>query len=313
MCEQWQTIAPFCIRGSVGGWRFDSDARVYNVEMTCTDGRALSLRARHVIVASGRFASSLPAVRSLATQFVRFEFGFRIETPASNKFFARYATADPKIVYQQSARGLQWRSFCMCRRGEIMTTRLYGMTTLSGRSDCEPTENSNFGFLVRVTDTELAAELAAQVLPVCRGDSVFDLSLVDSLTDGGARLAALWGHTATGVLLEGLRLLIAAHPELEDASARLRGPCLEGVGEYCALDASLSVPGTDGGVTVIGDASGIFRGIVPAMVSGNYAARVLTRRMQRAQASVIPAVVPLPEDCDADSVCGGGVSEKVFA
>ena len=52
-------------------------------------------------------------------------------------------------------------------------------------------------------------------------------------------------------------------------SARVKGPCIEGVAYYPKLDENLRLTNKKP-MWVSGDATGIFRGIVAAMISGFY-------------------------------------------
>ena len=57
---------------------------------------------------------------------------------------------------------------------------------------------------------------------------------------------------------------------LDTSELKLIGPSIEGVGEYPEIDFDLKVKNED--IYAIGDCSGIFRGIIPSMLSGHYLA-----------------------------------------
>jgi uncharacterized FAD-dependent dehydrogenase len=233
--------------------------------------RAPCVRARRLVLASGRFGMRLPGLEPLRTRFRRFEFGLRIQIAHENEFFRRYTETDLKLICQAST-GVQYRTFCVCRRGELVATRLYGLSTMSGRADCEPTAFSNFGLLCRITDLDTAARVAPAVLAAAEAqDALFSRPLHIALSDPAA-LNSLLGAEAGQLMREGLTLLVARYPELSAAEAVVCGPAVEGTGHYCDLLPDLSVRGYPG-LSVIGDASGVFRGIVPSMVSGYYAGR----------------------------------------
>lgn len=81
---------------------------------------------------------------------------------------------------------------------------------------------------------------------------------------------AIYGRDVAKVMLLGLRQLIHSFPTIEHDETRLIGPTLEGIGWYPEVDGTLRIPGRP--TWVVGDACGLFRGIVAAFISGHYAA-----------------------------------------
>jgi flavin-dependent dehydrogenase len=86
---------------------------------------------------------------------------------------------------------------------------------------------------------------------------------------GAALFAQDFGPVGALSLHQALERLCDWHPPLREEPATIYSPCLEGVGDYPVTDGALSVAP---GVSVVGDATGRFRGIVASMVSGRYAA-----------------------------------------
>jgi uncharacterized FAD-dependent dehydrogenase len=85
-----------------------------------------------------------------------------------------------------------------------------------------------------------------------------------------AALDAVYGPALRAVMVRGVERLCNAFPEVDDPMTRLIGPTLEGVGWYPRTDGNLQL--LDAPAWVAGDACGLFRGIVAAMISGHYAA-----------------------------------------
>jgi hypothetical protein len=222
------------------------------------------------VIASGRFGP-LRGIDGVVPTFRRVEIGMRVEQPAD-----RFALdvgplddlLDPKWVRGSPDGRYEWRTFCCCRRGEVVDTRFGDFVTVSGRADGPPTKRSNFGLNVRFLvpaegEIALASALEAAREPPLR-------VAVEDLIDGPAesRVAEALGPPVAVALADGLAALCSElGAEVDGASLHL--PAIEGVGYYPPVSGSLRVSPT---VWVAGDASGVFRGLVPAFVSGRLAA-----------------------------------------
>jgi uncharacterized protein len=228
------------------------------------------IRASAAVVATGRFGP-LDGVRGVDTRFRRVEVGMRVEQGADE--FAMdlppYSSLlDPKWIESSSDGRLEWRTFCCCRRGEVVDTLFGDLTTVSGRADGPETDRSNFGLNVRFLDEPEALDALRSILTAARGAPlrVEAAELLDERQDG--RVAKAIGATVAGALAAGLEALGEATGRSFRA-ARLHLPALEGVGYYPVVDDTLRVAPA---VWAAGDATGRFRGLVPALVSGRMAA-----------------------------------------
>ena len=239
--------------------------------LTSDDGTGEVIRTRDLVVATGRWSPgpTRPWLERLGATyaFVRVEFGVRVEARADNALFARLPGVDGKLVFVDADAGVELRTFCTCRDGEVVLGRADGLVGYSGRADVAPTGRSSVGLVARLTDegrgrgVEKALHDATPVA----------LPLRNLLAHGPEALAATFGPVGAPLIGRALRRFLDAFPELgEDASAQIYAPCVEGAGDYALDDGSLRVAP---GVWVAGDASGRFRGIVASMVSGRYAAR----------------------------------------
>ncbi|MFD7127281.1 MULTISPECIES: FAD-binding protein [Streptomyces] len=236
-------------------------------------GSRVEVRARRVVVATGRFGPlalrGLPAART----WRRLEAGFRIEQPAEEAFFRSAAQLDPKFRFRSEDGRAEWRTFCACRQGEAVTTETDGLWTVSGRADCPATGRSNVGFNTRILDEGVAERALPRIVEAASSpDCGFDVPLVGLLQEGSDAsgvLARVYGEEVTGFMREGLRKLAEHFPEVESGRARLIGPTLEGVGWYPELREDLRLPSMP--AWVAGDCAGLFRGIIAAMISGHYA------------------------------------------
>lgn len=201
-------------------------------------------------------------------------------------------TPDVKFIMESGA--VEIRTFCTCRRGEVWQIPYDGLSALSGRSDGPPTGFSNFGLLPRFAVGMAAA--GARILDHFEQAAADkSLALWQPLPDflgrknGGepATLAQRPWHPRenfrrgdiasalhpelTAILRGAIEALVARHPDMLSPETICLFPAIEGVGCYPATDLDLKVPRET--IWCCGDVVGRFRGLVPALVSGEYAAR----------------------------------------
>jgi uncharacterized FAD-dependent dehydrogenase len=221
-------------------------------------GHTTDILTKKIVVGGGRFMPILlKKVKFIPMQFKRVELGARFEGKSTNPLFSVSDMIDPKFMKYDKERQIEYRTFCWCREGEVVLTNYNGIRTWSGRSDCEETGLSNFGFNVRFKNPEKInlLEHALQIKP-------FKINFTDI-----DQLKAHYGDFADHYL-EGLKsFIIHSGKTLEDfKDFQLAGPTIEGVGEYPITDPDLKVPNED--IWITGDCTGKFRGIIAAMVSG---------------------------------------------
>ena len=225
-----------------------------------------------VIMAGGRFGPlgwSPPS--PLASQvFRRVEVGVRLEQTSGDFFLREDEFADPKLILESPDGRYGWRTFCCCRQGEVTTTEVRGLVSVSGRADCPPTGRSNVGFNLRVTDIDLARTLWPRGVEAVGQATRVTQRLDEYLQGGGSdgEIASVLGAGPSRLLSEGLKKLLELYPSL--GNARVFAPAIEGVGYYPELSDNLqSGPNP---LWIAGDGTGIFRGLTAAMVSGYFAA-----------------------------------------
>ncbi len=230
----------------------------------------IRIEAVAAVLASGRFGP-LRHVEGVAPVFRRVEIGMRVEQAADRFALDVGAPAellDPKWVRRSPDGRFEWRTFCCCRRGEVVDTRFDDLVTVSGRADGPPSDHSNFGLNVRFLNLAEAEAALAAVLDAARRPPL--RIAVEDLLDEPAesRVAATLGPTVAKALADGLTAL-CCDLGVEVAGASLHLPAIEGVGYYPPVSRSLRVSPV---VWAAGDATGAFRGLVPALVSGRFAA-----------------------------------------
>jgi uncharacterized protein len=252
--------------------------RVTSIEQRAGDcavlrgsGGSVLTRARRVVLAPGRLGPlglrrSLPAGDMV---FRRVELGVRVEQPAERFVLSGDRCLDPKFMIGTSA-GWSCRTFCCCRQGMVVAANFSGLTSVSGRADCPPSGRSNIGFLVRFTD--LRTGMAAWRESLCHqplSEPVVE-DLNDVIDPAGhirpeSHIARILGFPVARRLAEGLGQL-STSIGMQILDAQLHAPAIEGVGWYPRIGSNLQIPRRP--VFVAGDATGIFRGLTAALVSG---------------------------------------------
>ncbi|OKK04745.1 hypothetical protein AMK26_15710 [Streptomyces sp. CB03234] len=260
----------------------EPDGDLFRLTLSDAKGQTSELTARRLVVASGRFGPL--GLRTLTEErsFRRLEVGFRIEQPADKAFFKDMKQLDPKLRFREQDGSVEWRTFCACRDGEAALTETQGLWTVSGRSDCPATGRSNVGFNTRILDEAVAKRAMAPALAAMADEeSYFTLSMEALMAGEPAAVATfegVYGPELREIMVRGLTRLAATYPVIRDTDTRLIGPTLEGVGWYPKVDGDLRLLDTP--AWVAGDACGLFRGIVAAMISGHYAADSARRELE---------------------------------
>jgi len=238
------------------------------ITVDCPDGTRI--RAQAAVVASGRFGS-LRLAQILDSRFRRVEIGMRVEQDAGQ--FALDASPfaqllDPKWVCRSPDGRYEWRTFCCCRDGEVVETSFDGLTTVSGRADCPPTGRSNFGLNVRFSDADEGMRALGRALKAARRPSIrLPASKLLEAPDASEVARSLGTEVACSLAAGLVALEKDAGQSLQDASLAL--PAVEGVGYYPHVDDTLRVANA---IWAAGDVAGVFRGLVPALVTGRMAA-----------------------------------------
>lgn len=214
--------------------------------------------AKNIICAGGRF-QPLSIKNYVQTIFRRYEFGVRIVGHYTiSSLIKPNGLLDPKYkCFSDNTKSVEYRTFCWCSQGEYVLTNFDDICTYSGRADCEKTLVTNFGFNVRVLDNELISDDEFKKYMM---SAPFKMSVKDLLND------KLDGNIGR-IIKNGLQMLSSNDQFKSLLECDIVGPTIEGVGYYPDIDhTTLKV--RDENIYCIGDCSGIFRGIVPGMLSG---------------------------------------------
>jgi inosine triphosphate pyrophosphatase len=258
---------------------FIPELKIYKVIVqSMIDDYIHGYEVERIVFTGGRFfplsINKLFTNVKIPTVFRRYEFGVRLETSADNQAMIGVGEIrnilDPKLRRMDSEY-VEFRTFCWCRNGETVLSEFNGMRTYSGRSDCEPTNRSNFGFLVRITDPELISNEDFQKIAHTQN---FDISLIDAISTD--LIINIYGDKIGKLMKKALISITDEYPQLISSESKILGPSIEGVGVYPDITHNLCVRGGEdealSRIYCLGDNTGIFRGIIPCMISGHYLA-----------------------------------------
>ena len=247
-----------------------------------------SILASNVILCGGRFFPLFTKkLTFIPHEFKRIELGFRVEGNSDFELFNITTQTDPKFIMSNGSN--EFRTFCWCRKGETSNTKFpiyknntiigselekienkyfdkYYISTWSGRSDLIITNKSNFGFNIRF-DKEDSVKYLNKALETPSFDLELNQDTIKNIPESYVEIAKL--------LIDGLKDFVQqnnklSHIDILNCGLRIKGPTIEGVGYYPISDNSMKVSNEN--IYVSGDCSGIYRGIVPSMISGSYCA-----------------------------------------
>jgi uncharacterized protein len=230
--------------------------------------------AKSVILASGRFGPLLvQSSNEIAGVFRRLEIGVRIEQPSSKFFLSQQHQLDPKFILRNELNNLEWRTFCCCRNGEVVSIRHQDIVAVSGRSDVAQTGRSNVGYHVRFLDEKTALSIWPQLLERLRSTSqAIQTPLATILSADKPEetpIGKLFGPEVTAAVVSGMLELMKEFGLTSFSDAVLHAPALEGLATYPHFNSSLQLQ--DDPIWGAGDITGLFRGLVAALVSGYFA------------------------------------------
>ena len=257
-------------------------------------------RSQKIIIATGRTGPLFLSKFNIETKPIRYEFGIRIETNLDHKIFLHPENEnynqlkDVKLI-QDEEDGIQIRTFCTCRGGEIANIKFDDFSAISGRSEpnAKDTGFANFGLLMKFKDESYSEgkELFDEIMnhPNIKAGKAMYQTLRSfmglSESSAGAHQNRPWigdiipakldeelSQKLAGVIKKAVNQMLIWDPVLNNDTSVIIFPTIEGFGEYPELEReSLKVPNQP--IWIAGDLSGTFRGLVPALVSGEYAAR----------------------------------------
>ena len=230
-------------------------------------------QAKALIIAGGKhcFQNLLQKSRGFTIDKNNYllEIGFRIECTNEEFDYYDYPQMDVKILEEKHNRTI--RTFCCCRDGIILESSSYEMRSLNGTSsDWGKTGRTNIGVLIRAEGND------GKELRKALGEDFFKqekqtVRLKEFINDR----QEIFGNEADQ-LVKGF--LKEHFPKMAKGDGILFYPTIEKDGYYPELNNMLQMTSED--VWVIGDATGLFRGLTSSLVSGQLAADYISKKLQ---------------------------------
>lgn len=238
--------------------------------VTTEGGSVPALVSKGLVLATGRLWSD-GLEHPFKTRYRRYEVGVRVEQPADTFFLKDAAGLDTKWVVRLGVPDREYRTFCTCRNGHVVPIDTGLGVLMSGHTDPPRSQLSNVGILVRY--------LTSPGWRMPHHSKPFRVAYEEALSKPQI-LHPLVGAAGDHLLDALARVRTQFSPGLEDAV--LHGPCVEGVADYPDLNPTTLRVASEWHAWVAGDATGLFRGLVPALTSGAYVALSIYEQMKGA-------------------------------
>jgi len=260
-----QKIKNILLNHQVESWEKVNGQYLVHITNTKTKEKR-DILCDQLILAGGRFYPLF--LKNVKKTFKRYEYGVRLVGPNKEFENIRQEMLDPKWMYRPT-KELEFRTFCMCKDGEYICSDFLGIKSYSGRADVPETGITNFGLTARIkAENNEDFSKVINCLP-------FEESLL-SITNNLEFLQRIFGKELGATYMSGLKKFIENF-NLNPEKLKVIGPSIEGVGKYPEIDEELQMH--EENIFVIGDCSGIFRGIIPSMISGIYIANLLKTKI----------------------------------
>lgn len=266
----------------------------------------IEISSKHIIFCGGRYGPLIlrEVAPYLAAFYRRHELGIRIEQNIDKFFLKDEDSIDTKLVFTDNEKLKEWRTFCCCRGGFVFQTKFANIIAYSGSTGGK-IEKSNVGFNVRYLSSKLDSTTTSELNKIYGGElAPFKTDLKTFLSK---KSEIFLGKNIDCDLREGLEKLCDNFSLNE---AYIYGPCIEGVGYYPNITAQLQ--SFIRHFWIAGDSTGIFRGLLPALLSGFYVARIACKEQIEKVNDLMSNVAINKSPIDSMSLVFTAQSKKFF-
>ena len=215
----------------------------------------------------------------------RFEYGIRIETDSENYIPIESSQVDYKIIRTKG--DVEIRTFCCCKDGIVIEScfdgisdgvgNRYTVRSFNGGIAEEKTGRSNIGITIR---SERKDSVYVREIQNWLKHHKQNKSTVYSLQEFRGILEnedVVIGHESDRIISKFVPELIKSNSSKYNTKIYL--PEIEYYGQYPVFDwNTLRIPNS--GIWIAGDVSGEFRGLIPSMISGVFAAQSIEKEME---------------------------------
>ncbi len=239
------------------------DKNIYNIKTTnLLDNSKNTLKSRKVLFAAGKFGanniSNYIGVNCL--EYKKYEFGYRFEMQEEDFDFNNYTQTDLKLIFNGiDEHNEEFRTFCFCRKGEVIHGNFEGIDTYNGISNNINSKKLNFGLNYRIKSEEHYNEYEKDFKLLIRNNGKQCITIKDFVSHNVHNIP-------DSIYNSYLECLNKYFPKLIESDTKLYGPTFEYFGYYPELNEELKIISED--FWFAGDSTGDFRGLIPALVSG---------------------------------------------
>lgn len=235
--------------------------REYNHYLVLTSS-GTSFLCNQIIFASGKYGYTKIKIDNSLAKKNRLEMGIRFECPTSSFKPSGFNSTDYKYIGHLD-NGDEIRTFCCCKNGIVLKSEFDGYISFNSSSVQGKTNRSSIGVIIRSENenSKLYKEMAE-----CQTHVGYSFEEPANVFFYSGR--TFIGSKCDGIIKEVLKNRII---DVESAlnESFVFGPETEYIGQYLCINNDLEV---NDSFYVIGDATGTFRGLLPALISGIYIA-----------------------------------------
>ncbi|MBP1631420.1 MAG: putative FAD-dependent dehydrogenase-like protein [Bacteroidetes bacterium] len=227
-------------------------------------GEELSFNTKAIIITAGKHSYSYlskifhnvisPSI------FNKSEIGIRIECPAEDFDFYNDPQIDIKFI-KGIGEKTEIRTFCCCRNGIVIESSSYDLISFNGSSHEKESDLCNIGITIRVNQEETSIFNREIQKIIIKKDIPHKTNIDDFMKGDSIFLSNLLDKEIRSFLLE-------YFPQMSKSQGYVYYPTYESIGKYPLLSEDLQL--SNESIWFAGDATGLFRGLTPAFVSGHY-------------------------------------------
>ena len=243
------------------------------------EGAVESYNCKAIVIAGGKHSYSILSKSfsniDYPNSFNKREIGIRLEVPSADFDFYENEQVDVKLI-KPINENAEIRTFCCCRDGIVIESSSYGYSGFNGISNMGNSPKSNIGINIRTIDNRSPIYLREIDDFIHRKISPTKINLSEFINEK----CQIIGRDIDNELREFIKTHL---PNSIKESSYLYFPSYEAIGEYPISD-NLKLENEL--IWIAGDASGLFRGLTPAMVSGAYIANSINKSLDAFDRSI---------------------------
>lgn len=219
-------------------------------------------RSHTVVLAGGKhqFEALQHKINGLQfEQYGKYEVGIRVECP--NSAFDYYDNPQKDIKLIEKDGDYEIRTFCCCKGGRVLESCSDGFVSHNGTTnDFKTTEMTNIGFIVSIPAEKIDEKFKNDL----QGKKSKSISLTQFLSESNVALSKEVDDIIRSFIKNKFPQMAASSDSI------VYFPEFERFGSFPILDNNLRLGKS--GIWLSGDSTGLFRGLLPAFVSGSFVA-----------------------------------------